>query len=475
MIRSASKLVEPIRLHPENPHYFLFRGKPTLLLTSAEHYGAVINQDFDYIPYLEVLAAHGLNYTRIYPGAYFETENYFVKENPLGPAIGRHLLPWARSSEDGYALGGAKFDLDHWDESYFERLTDCVDLAGRRGIVVEICLFNCMYPDMWHLMPLFHENNIQRVGTCDFKDVQTLRDADLVAYHEAYVRKITQEVNSFDNVILEICDEPGLHGLAESEYSPWIKRMIAAIVDTELGLLNRHLIAQQACGVPGGPGDFSKDPLVQVITGQYVWMASGGQLGGMRLLDSVYDRKKPIELNETAYYPIWYEEGDRAGAVRVEAWEFIIGGGAGYNHLNALYTPTNPAALGCGNEVILEIFENLRAFMESFDFLKMEAYFISGGVPTGAFARCLCEHGKQYALYIHHSELVSQWQYRVRPGVYQENLVLIIPAGTYHAEWVEPASGSVLRAEKIIHGGGNCTLTTPPYKVDLALRMKREM
>ena len=29
----------PIRLHPENPHYFLFRGRPTVLITSGEHYG----------------------------------------------------------------------------------------------------------------------------------------------------------------------------------------------------------------------------------------------------------------------------------------------------------------------------------------------------------------------------------------------------------------------------------------------------
>ena len=38
---------KPISLHPDNPHYFLFRGKPTVLITSGEHYGAVLNLDFD--------------------------------------------------------------------------------------------------------------------------------------------------------------------------------------------------------------------------------------------------------------------------------------------------------------------------------------------------------------------------------------------------------------------------------------------
>ena len=41
----------PIALHADNPHYFLWRGKPTLLITSGEHYGAVLNLDFDYVRY----------------------------------------------------------------------------------------------------------------------------------------------------------------------------------------------------------------------------------------------------------------------------------------------------------------------------------------------------------------------------------------------------------------------------------------
>lgn len=31
----------PLRLNPNNPRYFEFRGKPAVLITSGEHYGAV--------------------------------------------------------------------------------------------------------------------------------------------------------------------------------------------------------------------------------------------------------------------------------------------------------------------------------------------------------------------------------------------------------------------------------------------------
>ena len=160
---------EPIRLHPANPHYFLFNGKPTVLITSAEHYGAVINKDFDYVPYLNALKAYGLNYTRIYPGAMFEPLGKFVKENPLGPKPHRLTLPWGRSTQPSYLFGGNKFDLDKWDPAYFARLKDFIAKAGERGIVVEVCFFNSQYTDSWPLSPLYYENNIQSVGKCDFE------------------------------------------------------------------------------------------------------------------------------------------------------------------------------------------------------------------------------------------------------------------------------------------------------------------
>ncbi len=43
----------PIRIHPQNSKLFEFRGRPLLLLTATEHYGAVINRNFDHLTYLD--------------------------------------------------------------------------------------------------------------------------------------------------------------------------------------------------------------------------------------------------------------------------------------------------------------------------------------------------------------------------------------------------------------------------------------
>src|SRR5689334_180782 len=80
----------PISLHPDNSHYFLFRGKPTVLVTSGEHYGAVLNLDFDGAKYLKALAVDGLNLTRTFSGAYCEPQGAFnIAENTLAPKPGR--------------------------------------------------------------------------------------------------------------------------------------------------------------------------------------------------------------------------------------------------------------------------------------------------------------------------------------------------------------------------------------------------
>jgi hypothetical protein len=457
--------------HPDNPHIFLFRGLPTLLITSAEHYGAVLNLDFDYVPYLDALAAYELNYTRIYPGAYLEPEHYFIHDNPLGPPLGRHCLPWGRSDQPGYPLGGNKFDLDQWNPAYFERLKDFTAQAGQRGIVVEVCFFNAMYPDTWASMPLYHENNLQDVGHGESKDFQTLSEPLLVHYQDAYVQKLTSELNEFDNVILEICDEPGIHGTQPADYMPWLRHLAHTVQQTEEDLPVKHLLAQQLCGELGGAGDLSADPEIQVIVSQYVWATAGAQFGGMQLLDSEYGHGKPIELNETAYYPIWYK-GDRIAASRVEAWEFMLGGGAGFNHLNGLFSTYNPSAARSENDSVLQIYSLLKHFLYSLDFVKMhrDPGLLAGALPAGTFARAISEPGKQYALYLHHSSLDTE-KYIVQPGSYQETLHLNLLAGRYRAEWIDPASLAILGSLDFHHLAGFCTLVTPAHTVDLALRL----
>jgi len=471
----AAAHAEPIRAHPDNHHYYLFCGKPTVLITSAEHYGAVMNRAFDYNAYLDALKSYGLNYTRIYPAAFIEPEGTFHPENTLAPKSEDLIQPWARSQTPGYRSGGNRFDLDHWDPAYFRRLKDFVAQADARGIVVEVCFFNAQNKGSWPMSPLYWKNNIQGEGRTDYNGVQTLKHPDVLRRQEGFVRRIVQEVNPFDNVILEICDEPTVYGTPKELAGPWIGHLVEVVNQTEMGLPKKHLLGQQMMGKIGGPGDFTANADVSVIVTQYVWETPDEQIGGMKALDQVYDRNKPIDLNETGYYPLssWYQ-GDKAGDVRVEAWEFMAGGGSSFNNLNAVFTVRDPAGRAAENQPVLKTMQCLKQFIEGFDFLKMkpDRSFVVSGMPAGTYYRGMSERGQQYAFYHHHSKL-KPYVYQVVPGDYEERLILDLPAGTYQADWVNPSTGAVVGTDMFTHAGGRRPISTPKHAVDMALRIKR--
>ncbi|MFT4024179.1 MAG: hypothetical protein QM664_10400, partial [Flavihumibacter sp.] len=95
-----------LRLCAANPHYLLYRNHPLILITSGEHYGALINQHFDYVAYLNALQKRGLNNTRVFSGAYVEGKNdigWMLYNNTLAPQPGKLIAPWKRSDVPGYA------------------------------------------------------------------------------------------------------------------------------------------------------------------------------------------------------------------------------------------------------------------------------------------------------------------------------------------------------------------------------------
>ena len=223
----------------------MFRGKPTVLIGSTEHYGVVLNLDFDYIPYLNELASNNLNVTRTFSGIYLEPQGAFgIEKNTLAPANNRYICPWARSNLIGYANGGNKFALNQWDEAYFERLKDFITEAGKRDIVVELDLFSNFYDTLqWKLCPLYIENNVNQIGNfLNHKEVLSLKHPDILEIQEKMVRKIVETLKDFDNLYYEVCNEPYFGDLDALE--AWEQHMTGIVADAEKDFRHKHLISQ---------------------------------------------------------------------------------------------------------------------------------------------------------------------------------------------------------------------------------------
>ena len=396
LLVSAARLVNgaALALHPDNPHYFLFRGQPTIIITSGEHYGAVLNVDFNYAAYLTELQTRGLNGTRTFAGAYFEPQGAFnIAENTLAPANGRYIGPWMRTLVPGATHGGTKFDLTKFNDTYFARLRDFVREAGRRGIIVEMNLFCPFYEEVqWNLSPMNSINNVNEVGKVGRTNVYTLdRNGGLLPFQEALVRRIVLDLNQFDNVYYDICNEPYFGGVMLD----WQRRISQEIVDTERNLPNKHLISQNIAN--GAAQINAPDPNVSIFNFHY---AAPPDTVGMN-----YQLGKVIGDNETGF------RGTNDLPYRREAWEFILAGGGLFNNLDYSFTVRQPAGTfvnypsnqpGGGNPRLREEFHILRNFIYRFDFIHMapDTNVIRGGVPSGATARALSGADQGYAIYV---------------------------------------------------------------------------
>ena len=308
---------KPLALHPDNSHYFLFRGEPTILITSAEHYGAVLNGEFDFTKYLDELKTHGLNLTRTFSGVYCEdTKAFGITRNTLAPDVGKLNCPWKRSDTPGYAGGGNKFDLTKWDDSYFKRMKTFLKQAGKRGIIVELVLFCPFYADsMWKLSPMNAANNVNGIGKIA-RDAAYNRDknGDLQATQEALVKKLVVELNEFDNLYFEVCNEPYFGGVTDD----WQRRIIDVIVDTEKSLPNKHLIA---LNVANGSKKIERPhPAVSIFNFHYASPPNA--------VKENFALNKVIGENETGF------KGTGDAHYRMEAWEFLLAGGGLYNNLD---------------------------------------------------------------------------------------------------------------------------------------------
>lgn len=440
---------EPIRLHPDNGHYFLFREKPVVLVGSTEHYGSVINLDFDYITYLEEVRACGLNLTRIFSGSYMGyPEAFGIADSVLSPPRGHSVVPWKRTTVPGARDGGNKYDLTQWDPAFFHRLRDFVREAGRRGIVVELTLFSSYYfgndPEIWAHSPMNGLNHINGVGSSGPTEAYNPA-GDLLPFQKALARKCVNELKEFDNVIYEIANEPYFDLISEE----WQRLITDEVVDAESDLLVPHLIARNYANYEAVIS--SPDPRVSIFNFHYA---------KPNAVTWNYHFNRVIGDDETGF------AGSSDLVYRTEAWEFMLAGGGLFNHLDYSFTIHREDGLvareapGGGGPGIRHHLGILRWFLEGLPLVDLtpQPNFVASGVPNGGVVTVIGVPSVAYGLYLR--------------GGSQANLVVNLPAGTYRGEWIDPRSGLVTATvEAFTHAGGTKPLASPAYEEDIALRI----
>jgi hypothetical protein len=245
---AALSAAGPLRVLESNPRWLTDGSGRAIYLTgshiwqSLQDSGLLMERGaqnpppvFDFDAYLDFLEKRGHNFIRLWR---WEPSRFTDDIDP--PSVVKYCRPhpWPRTGPGMARDGAPKFDLERFDPEYFDRLRARVAAAGERGIWVSVMLFEgwgLQFMDAWDYHPFNAANNINGVGG-DKLDYVGLKNPRFTALQEAYVRKVVDTVNGFDNVLYEIANESGAHS------TEWQYHMIRYVKQRQAGKPRQHLV-----------------------------------------------------------------------------------------------------------------------------------------------------------------------------------------------------------------------------------------
>jgi hypothetical protein len=232
--RSRNTAPGPLVVSDGNPRYFAVAGDEgrAVYLAGSHiwnnlHDGmgpgaacAETPEPSDFDAYLDFLEQRGHNFIRLWRWEHF-------RSRAAGGEF--HLCmtpqPWERTGPGEASDGKPRFDLERFEDAFFERLRMRVADAGARGIYVAVMLF-----EGWalHLSPApenveghpFHAaNNVNGVGIGSIRDYEVLPlDPRVEELQLAYIRKVVDTVHDLPNLLWEVANESSGGGKVDEAF-----------------------------------------------------------------------------------------------------------------------------------------------------------------------------------------------------------------------------------------------------------------
>jgi len=485
-------LSRPISIHPDNPKVFLFRGKPRMLLTATEHYGAVMNRPFDFARYVAQAAEEGMTLTRLFT-LFRELQSAHNPYSTCKPESTDYIAPFERTGPGNALDGLPRYDLDRPNPEFFDRLERFVSLASDAGIVVEVVLLSNTYgPEVWALNPLHHLNNVNDLEEIRWPESMCRRHARLLKRQATHVRSIVEATKRFDNVIYEVCNEPGGGFPGEghpgpSEVNEWLEELAAVARKADSRPPGNHLIAGQEA--------FDYEPFTQLSDKAFdamsmdvvtihplpstVYDGNAYDMGAfmskqlcLRALRdyclATHHERKPLNMDEDNVASR-FRDPDGWTIHRKRAWTTLMCG-CHYDYIDFSVWPHLETGTTESRRHVRAWFGHLSRFAHSIDLAS--ACPVPGAVthrPPHTLESVLAVPGEDYRVY-----LADERELDV-PGAGEPmhgELGLSLPAGEYRAALFSPETG-LFSPEVTVSGGSETRLKLAGFRHDIAARLLR--
>jgi CubicO group peptidase (beta-lactamase class C family) len=407
----------PLVVHPENPRYFKNTATgETVYLTGSHTWANLVDigpsdppPQFDFPACLEWTVGLGHNFIRMWT---WDLVSWNTQANNEGKQHTSAPHPYARTGP-GLALDGKpKFDLTRYDPAYFDRLRSRVAAARDRGIYVSVMLFEGwgtqFSPGAWEGHPFHPKNNINGIDGDTNADgrgleVYELGNQAVTDIQEAYVRKVVDTVNGFDNVLYEISNEnhPGS--------TQWQYYMIRLIKEYEKTKPQQHPVGMTFQYRGGKNQDLFDSPAD--------WISPNPE-GGYRDDPPPADGRKVI-INDTDH--LWGIGGNLPWV-----WKSFT---RGYHPI--FMDPYDGVVLG--NRFDPKWDPIRRSMGYTLGYARRMDLAKTRPTPEAASTKyCLANPGQQYLVY--------------KPAGGDDSVTLEAQPGTYRYEWFDPMTGKQVSA-----------------------------
>jgi len=378
---------------------------------------------FDFEAYLRFLKRYNHNFIRLWR---WEAPRWRYRGGAVSYSTPH---PWKRTGPGKAKDGKPKFNLNLFNEEYFQRLRRRCLAALRKGIYVSIMLFegHCVQraEEGWDYHPFNPENNCNGIdgGRLDY---YTLKNPKVLKLQEAYVRKVTDTVNDLDNVLFEICNEAGPYS------TEWQYHMIRFVKSYELNKPKRHPVGMTFQYRGGSNKSLFESPAD--------WISPNPE-GGFRTAPPPNEGLKVV-LNDTDH--LWGEGGNSDWV-----WKSFT---RGHNPLfmDRIVELADRTAAWCGRRPVRDIpgAESIRRAMGVTRRLSLEVNMERAlPLPRKASSSwCLADPGNWYIVFV------------PKQGAVQVDLTS--EKGSFEVRWIHPVTG-VEKKGGFVKGGKKETFKSP--------------
>jgi len=416
-----------LKVHPVNPRYFTDQSGKAIYLTGSHTWLSVLDgtgpsgkQTPEDNSFLDFIVAHGHNFTRLWA---FENDGFVFAD--VTPNV------YLRTGTGVASDKKPKYDLTRFNQAYFDRLRSRVSAAKDRGIYVAVVLFGHS-GNLNGQIFYKKENNINGIDGDPNADgyaieTRTLQIPAVTALQDAYVKKVIETVNDFDNVMYEIACESG------PETTEWQYHLIRLIKQQEAKMPKQHLIGMSSDG-----GYVKGDDTERLFKSDADWICPGWNTDTscIYMTDPPAATREKIIMIDTDH--LWGIGGDYKWV-----WKSFLRG-LQPNYMDPYVEYDSGATWGSTQGQ----FDSARLAMGLTLKIANQINLVSM-IPhneLSSTAYCLADPGSAYLVYL--------------PEGGHASIDLSNASGKLKVQWIKPTEGTMVPGKKI-KGGKNLELITP--------------